>query len=1217
MDESLSPTYDRFHQLNSIHRCVTNINSQYAAWLDDGQVTFQKLTSQDERLQHLQHQWLRSDSRVVLALSSSRPSTLAVSSSAQALVFDLRTHALRCSIHGIGRTITALSWSELNSDVLALGTVDGSICLWDMRAPERPIRRLRATRGPCKSIAFSAANRHFIACIAERTVSIWDLRQRSLHPACTIQAHGSRPRSFAWHPETSERLIVAGEDGLLSIYDVAKSVQDAETGSMSSSGSDEDSNSMSARLGGDNLTPIWTSKLESAVKQFHFLNDNNFYALAWHGYKAFVCEIRHNASGVSHLYSHDFEDKVDAIHVQIHSGTGVLQSVGPGGTHTSDLPVSVLDQLGGRDGSPGTENLSALARGDDKSIDFDTADSFKTTSIASMKPISIVSQRRAAPGFWKTSNQIQYQRNSRTRQNKSHANSGQSSNERATPPTNAAMASSLELPKDNNSNATASMPFLSPSIPSQRSPNGITPLEDSTLILPPLAVPPFDSSPPPTLPPAMEARDSDDSDDDTFVEALEGSATFLPGGINVPLPKACGALFGHNGQLLTFFPPKPRPSSAQGGAGLPEALTSGRRGQATRVSRLFPAFGNFGPAKQLLDEDLGSDSSGSIDTLTESIEQWPQFAIQYSSFKSQQSWPSKVSPTKAGYDTLSSQPKVVVSVYEINDVSALCAAQRVLAESYRLLRSGSESGTDVCSHNAAIAEKAGVEDTAHIWNLIGLLLDDKVPLELFAGANEDANVLLIARQAKTLMRSDSGVDLTEIAGESTSYGKLRWADDPFGAAWLVRRVLAWAEQRSDIQLLACICAVLTDAQYRSEESSDSRADSFISKLPSYSPEYLKNSSAQPRLPRNRVQRIPVLRTNSLANSSSVYQSPVKLHRSSNTSSRNASQPATPYLDSTFNTPPFSLQSLSRQNTHLSTSGSASPEHHRSSFSAAAKYYALSITDKFASYGTSPPTKKTENSPNANNELSASVPSGSWGKSVSFAMSSTTADTTRGSLLSRSYDEPANDDMYDTDRTVDDGSPPYQPRDLSGTISMIHLNQTMFSDESSGSAKTSLIPRDLEAKSRAWCEYYAEQLRSWSLQMQAAEFEKILGISNASQMSHGLGVVRPKNGSFGTAAKDDSIDRTCTICCTIVHLMETVCPSCHHVSHLSCLEEYITELSDEAEFACPTSCGCWCSELVFAVQEIRQYSPQSKPSFKKKASFTDPTRWRARIEGESW
>jgi hypothetical protein len=715
----------------------------------------------------------------------------------------------------------------------------------------------------------------------------------------------------------------------------------------------------------------------------------------------------------------------------------------------------------------------------------------------------------------------------------------------------------------------------------------------------------------------MEARDSDDSDDDTFVEALEGSATFLPGGINVPLPKACGALFGHNGQLLTFFPPKPRPSSAQGGVGLPEEHTNGRRGQATKVSRLFPAFGNFGPAKQLLDEDLGTDSSGSIDSLTESIEPWPQFAIQYSSFKSQHSWPSKVSPTKAGYDIQSSQTKVVVSVYEIDDVSALCAAQRVLAENYRLLRSGSESGADVCSHNAAIAEGADVEDTAHIWNLIALLLDDKVPLELLASEVGDDNVLLVAHRAKTLTRSDSGVDLTENAGERHSYGKLRWADDPFGAAWLVRRVLAWAEQRSDIQLLACICAVLTDAQYRTEESSSSRADSFISKLPSSSPEYLTNSSAQPRLPRNWVQPIPVLRTHSLANSSSVYQSPMKLHRSSNTSSRNASQPATPYLESTSSTPPFSLQSLSRQSTHLSTSGSASPEHHRSSFSAAAKYYALSITDKFASYGTSPPTKKTENSPNANNELSASLPSGSWGKSVSFAMSSTTTDTTRGSLLSRSYDEPANDDTYDSDRTVDDGSPAYQPRDPSSTISMIHLNQTMFSDDTSGSAKTSLIPRDLETKSRAWCEYYAEQLRSWNLHTQAAELEKIVGISNSAQISHGLGVVLRTNESFGTAAKDPSIDKTCAICFSVVRLMEAVCPSCHHMSHLNCLEEYITELSDEREFTCPTGCGCLCSEFVFTVQEIRQYSPQSKPSFKKKASFTDPTRWRARIEGESW
>jgi hypothetical protein len=233
------------------------------------------------------------------------------------------------------------------------------------------------------------------------------------------------------------------------------------------------------------------------------------------------------------------------------------------------------------------------------------------------------------------------------------------------------------------------------------------------------------------------------------------------------------------------------------------------------------------------------------------------------------------------------------------------------------------------------------------------------------------------------------------------------------------------------------------------------------------------------------------------------------------------------------------------------------------------------------------------------------------------MSSTTTDTTRGSLLSRSYDEPTNDGGYDSDRTVEDGSPVHQPRDPTGAIRITDINQGIFSDEISGAARTSLIPEDLLPKSYAWCEYYAEQLRSWDLQVQAAEMEKIIGISDPTKPSPGLGIVDARNDTLGAAFRDHSVDRTCSICFTVVRLMELVCPSCRHVSHLSCLEDYITD--DDTEFECPTSCGCECSEIVNTVQAVQQSSPQSRPGYKKRMlSYTDPRYWRARIEGDnSW
>jgi hypothetical protein len=1008
---------------------------------------------------------------------------------------------------------------------------------------------------------------------------------------------------------------------LLNLYDVSHSINDGDDASSSSSGSSETGGIANKQNKQSNdLTPFWTAKIESSVNHVHFLNDYVLYALAWHGHKAFIYELEQSGKGVLDLYSHDFESKVDAIHIRVQSGTGVISAIGEGGVSASDLPVSVLDKIRRHTGNLPADMSKVVTGNGTASPEFSTDGDNKMQNIATMKPTSILSQRSAAPGFSKTSDQLQLQRRSReAKQPRQHGRVMSSltndSNDLSTPTAERSVISSLELPRFNDENGSASMPFLSPSIPSRHSPNDLPSLEDSTLTLPPLVMPSFDSSLPSTNAATMEDRDSDDSDDDTFVEALEGSAAFLPGGINVPLPKACGALFAPNGQLLTFFPPQMRPSSVQAATGPPGLEVNGRQGEARNISRLFPSFGKLGIAGSVSDGDEDSESSASSDSFTQNIGRWPQVTFPHSSFPSQQSWPSKVSPIKGSYNTQLSQSTIVVSVYEIDDVSVLCTTQRTLAKNYRILRSGSESGADICDHNSKAAKTAGLQDVAYIWSLMSMLLCNKVPLELVSDGQADHDILVVARQAKSLTRSDSGIDLAKDISEWHSYGQLRWGDDPFGASWLVRRVLAWAEQRADIQLLACICAVLTDAQNNVGPRSGATTDSFVKGLLNSALDYLPNSSVRRRSSGNRVQPIPVLRTNSLANSSSVYESPVKLHRSSNTSSRNASIPTTPYLDSTSSTPPFPL-SLSRQATHLSTSGSASPEYQRGSFSAAAKYYALSITDKFASYGTSPPTKKLGTSPSAN-ELSTSMPSGSWGKSVSFAMSSTTTDTTRGSLLSRSYDEPTNDGGYDSDRTVEDSSPVHQPRDPSVAIRITDINQGIFSDEISGAARTSLIPEDLVAKSYAWCEYYAEQLRSWDLQVQAAELEKIIGISDLTEPSPGLGIVDARNDTPDAAFRDRSVDRTCSICFTVVRLMELVCPSCGHVSHLSCLEDYIT--ADDPEFECPTSCGCECSEIVYTVQAVQQSSPQSRPGYKKRMlSYTDPRYWRARIEGDnSW
>ena len=154
--------------------------------------------------------------------------------------------------------------------------------------------------------------------------------------------------------------------------------------------------------------------------------------------------------------------------------------------------------------------------------------------------------------------------------------------------------------------------------------------------------------------------------------------------------------------------------------------------------------------------------------------------------------------------------------------------------------------------------------------------------------------------------------------------------------------------------------------------------------------------------------------------------------------------------------------------------------------------------------------------------------------------------------------------------------------------------------------------DWIVKARIWCQYYAEQLRTWDLLGQAVELEKVAGLTITLTPT----TQDPSDGIIPQANTGQS-SKGCGICHTSVKGIETTCPSCLHISHLSCVQNFTAELDGDG-FECPTGCGCLCSELPFLAQELHhESSTGSRPPFKKKPSYTDPRRWRARIEGDSW
>ncbi|KAK3711543.1 hypothetical protein LTR37_009534 [Vermiconidia calcicola] len=1143
------------------------INSAYAVYYSKGHVFVRKLTNNDEDAELISQDLPVYPSSPILALSAVQPDKLAISSGSRVLIFDLNTLTVTLTLLGVGRTITSLAWDPHYASRIAVGAIDGSICIWDLNVVSRPQHYLGAARRPCHVIAFNPTDEYILAILHRDTIAIWNLastRRRAIHTIHESRAHFG---TIAWRPGHFEELVTVNQTGELRLYDLTSLLAATREAKSSALDSDDDSdNDVFGEPEGiqPRVQPASRTPLHGPLKDVQWVSENVLLALAAHGHEAMMFEALANGQ-------------------QLHS--------------LRDMPN--LESVPVR---------SAVVALTDKKEKADLHDS-ESTAVATMKPVPISHRRITATGFPKTSKQLQQKRRSSRHtsppRSASRERVASEVQDPASPHAQPAMTSSLELPKVSEENRGSPMPFLSPTIPGRRDSQAtMQALDDSIPTLSPLPRSSFDSSIPSTASP-VPANDSEDSDDDTFVDGMQSSVSFLPGGINVPLPKACGALFAPNGQLLTFFPPKLKLTSVREAPGTDEEAPVKNKGRARKAARLFPTFGTLHRKSGLSVASSDDSDSSDLSSVDDDAFGISSFAFQPSSFQSQQ---TQISPTKPGFNDQHSQHKVIISVHGLQDVPSLFPEQRKLAAKYRILGEADDSGADVCEHNASAAEEAGLADVAQIWRLLGMLLEDKVPLKLLYDASGNDDALTVAQDAINLARTDSGTDLARSATHDGFYGKLRWADHPLGGAWLVRRILEWAEDQADTQLLACVSAVLSEATTHVPNKHATMEEAFLKRLPTYSLDYVTGSSPKSQPLKITSGTTPVLHAKPGAHRPSMHESPEKLHRGSNTSSRNASQPATPYLGSTSTTPPFTLSTPSRP----PASGSASPEYHRSSFSAAAKYYAQSITDKFASYGTSPPTKKPSTSVSpGNNELSTSLPGGSWSKSVSFASSSTAPNATRGSLLGRSYDEHEHDDGYDSDKTIDENSLPQTPKSPAGGIMVTFKNQEAFADEVSGAAKGRLVPEYLAVKGRIWCQYYAEQLRTWGLLAQAAELEKAVGLS-ADVVS-----TRPATGVTPTPTHRHHRNKTCAICFTAVRSMEQMCPSCLHTSHLSCLEDYGAEMTADGDFTCPAGCGCACSELPYVVEEARTPSPQDQVPFRKKASFTDPRRWRARVEGDSW
>ena len=289
--------------------------------------------------------------------------------------------------------------------------------------------------------------------------------------------------------------------------------------------------------------------------------------------------------------------------------------------------------------------------------------------------------------------------------------------------------------------------------------------------------------------------------DSTFT----GSELMGASNTNVPLPKACGALWADNGSLVCFFPPKPSATkSLASSLGLHDTTlaTGGHTKNSTGLGKWqfrTALRAKYGPSLATVtssdsEEDATSDdysSSASSRSSQEADSPTHHSKQPFAWRKKNISQPRIVGSTldesvnsggivKTG-DSDREMPKNFVSIQRHDD---LLPVSRSLAESYLI------SGTDACWYNEKLAERHDRREAANAWHALGSILRYKVPVQQVSQSRGVASFLVPA--PRRLLHKDSGIDLSYDIESNDAPTKphlpIEWGQHPLGAQGLIHKL---------------------------------------------------------------------------------------------------------------------------------------------------------------------------------------------------------------------------------------------------------------------------------------------------------------------------------------------------------------------------------------------------------------------------------------------
>ena len=270
---------------------------------------------------------------------------------------------------------------------------------------------------------------------------------------------------------------------------------------------------------------------------------------------------------------------------------------------------------------------------------------------------------------------------------------------------------------------------------------------------------------------------------------------------NVPLPKACGALWAGDGRLVCFFPSKQEKESSL----LDLSIRASDRSSGSRKN-VFEDFGRLhndssrqkrGSSTLETIESGGSDPEYSSAFSSSSSSSSDNMGLPRHHFMPSMAWrgdvfeahqrPAIDDSQKSSGDTGFAKSTMMSSgnYVAIHGLTQLLPAKKHHAEGYTV-----HDGSSSCAHNSCIAREGGDPDLADVWSFVELIIKEEVPLELKVIPESEAPVVVIARRtASELKPRDSAIDLsfdaTQEERKPSQRGSVKWGNHPLGRRWFI------------------------------------------------------------------------------------------------------------------------------------------------------------------------------------------------------------------------------------------------------------------------------------------------------------------------------------------------------------------------------------------------------------------------------------------------